>query len=312
MTDQEFPRRTVLLDSSGVLHRCFHGYPPRMVNIDGQQVNISALQGYCDYVRRLMAEFPFERLVHILDPEQGSSYRLELYPQYKANRSPSDPALTAQKKLLPQVLAALGQSFIQMDGIESDDIIGVLAKRAAAEGDYVMVVSQDKDLLQLVDDNSTLMVRYVDRKGEDGKIHQQFDEAGVFHTMGVRPDQIADYLAIVGDSSDNIPGVKGAGPGTATKWLAEHGNLATLVTRCDTIKGKIGESLRECRENLWLYQKLTTLQCDLEGVEFPAACLPAADQYQFWRGHIGNKPGWELDYPAPEPKPAVAQGLRLR
>lgn len=311
MTDQDLPRRTVLLDSSGVLHRCFHGYPPRMVNIDGQSVNISALQGYCDYVRRLLSEFPFERLIHVLDPEQGSSYRLELYPQYKANRSPTDPALTLQKQLLPRMLAALGQSYVQVDGVESDDVIGTLAKRAAAEGDYVMIVSQDKDLFQLVDDNSTMMVRYVERQGQEGKVHRHFDEAGVFHEMGVRPDQIADYLAIVGDSTDNIPGVSGAGPKTATKWLAEHGNLATLMTRCDQVKGKIGDSLRQAREDLWLYQKLTTLQCNLEGFDFPQASSCEEAEYQVWQRCVGNKPGWELDFPAPQPRP-VSAGPRLR
>lgn len=310
IADNDMPRRTILLDSSGVIHRCFHGYPPRWMDYEGQRVDVGALAGYFDYIRRLKDEYPCDRLIHVLDPEQGSSYRFGLYPQYKAGREPSAESLSIQKKLLPIALHALSQSYLQVDGVESDDVLGVLNKKAAADGDAILLVSQDKDLFQLVDDTSTMMVRYVQRNDKLAKVHQHFDEAGVLHEMGVRPDQVADYLAIVGDSSDNIPGVKGAGPAAASKWLREHGSLAMLMTNCDSIKGKIGETLRNSKDEVWLYQKLTTLQCDLEGIEFPDPCQPSPEQYEVFKKGLSGKFGWEADFPAPTPFTPAAPRFR--
>jgi DNA polymerase-1 len=308
MTDM--PRRTLLLDSSGVIHRCFHGYPPRHGMHEGRSVDVGALTGYFEYVRRLMDEFECERLIHVLDPDQGSAYRFGIYPEYKANRSPTAEALKEQKALLPLALAALGQQFIQFHGVESDDVIAILARKATEEGDFVMVVSQDKDMFQLVDDRSICMARYVARSDGNGKLHQIFDEAGVLEEMGVRPDQIADYLAIVGDSSDNIPGVHKAGPKTAQDWLSAHGNLAALMTACDTIKGKQGEYLRAAGEDIWLYQKLTTLLNDIEGVEFPGVPATDMETHSKFCALLGAKPEWSQHFPAPSP--SQGQGPRFR
>ena len=289
------PRRTLILDSSGVLHRCFHGYPPRSGTLNGEPIEAAALFGYMDYTLRLHNEFDFDRLIHVLDPDGGSAYRFEIYPEYKANRSDTDPVLSAQKNLLPKVLEGFGQSYLVRDGIEADDLIGVLARQCADEGDLVLVISQDKDLFQLVADGRIEQARYVDRKDDIGKTHDFYDEAGVFQTLGVRPDQVADYLAIVGDSTDNIPGVFKAGPKTAAKWLEEHGDLATLMTRADEVKGKAGEALRAALPHLPLYQQLTTLLRDVGPVAAPEPRFCSRDAIEAARQLVQAPEWWNDD-----------------
>lgn len=269
MSEQTYSR-TLLIDSSGVLHRCFHGYPDISNHWEGQNINVNALFGYMEYTKRLMNEFACERIIHVLDPDGGSDYRYGLYPEYKANRDPTDPALKIQKDLLPKLLAAMGQSYIQVPGVESDDVLGILAKKANAQNHLVMIVSQDKDLLQIVEDGKIGLVRYVKRNdGADGKVHQYYDEGEVLKSLGVLPNQVADYLALIGDSSDNIPGVKDCGPKTAATWLQTYGNLATLMMHAQEIKGRGAKGLVEALDKLPLYQQLTTVLQDIEGVDFP-------------------------------------------
>lgn len=268
MTQQ---RRTLLVDSSGVLHRCFHGYPPRIGDVGGEMIDCAALYGYLHYTCRLMEEFECERMVHVLDHESGSRFRFDLYPEYKANRSPTDEKLTRQKQLLPQLLEAVGHTHVSVEGVEADDIIATLARKAKEAGDVVLIISQDKDLLQLVEDGCVNVARYVQSSDKMGKLHDFFDEANVRRVLGVHPNQVADYLAIVGDSTDNIPGVTDAGPKTAASWLQEHGNLATLMTNADKVKGRGSKGLRADMDKLLLYQKLTTALYDVD-VDFPEPC----------------------------------------
>ena len=265
------PQRTILLDSSGTLHPCFHGYPSRMAELDGEQVEVAALYGYLQYTLRVMKEFQYERLIHVLDPVGGSKFRFDLYPEYKANRPPTDPRLTRQKDLLPQLLEAVGHTHIQMDGVESDDVIACLSKQAREEGHVVLILSQDKDLLQLVDDTGVTVAHYIQGSDGFGKLHKFYREADVIQTLGVRPNQVADYLAIVGDSSDNIPGASDAGPKTAARWLQQYGNLSTILMHANEIKGRGSKGLRQDIDKMPLYQKLTTVLHDVEGACFPAA-----------------------------------------
>lgn len=252
--------KIILLDSSGVLHRCFHGYPPAFANFDGQSHNIAAVYGYCEYIRHLSQEFDYDYLIHVLDPEGGSEHRKNLYPLYKANRLPTDPVLSYQKKILPSVLSYFNQTCICQEGVESDDILGVLARKFAREGKEVLVLTKDKDLLQLVKDGEIVVAQYT-KDSEGHRIHQFFEEQDVVDKLGVRPDQVADYLALIGDVSDNIPGVAKVGPKKASMLLQEYGSLSNLITHAHDIQGTIGQNLRASIENkqLYLSRQLTTL-----------------------------------------------------
>lgn len=294
------PNRNLIIDSSGVLHRSFHGYPPRQGKLGGEIVEISALRGYMEYVRNLAREFECEQVIHVLDSEGGSQWRKQAYPDYKANRSDKDPVFLAQEKLLPDVLDAFGQAWVKIEGQESDDIIAALVEMGRKDGDISMVVTQDKDLMQLVDDSHCCLVRYVKRQDEKGNIHQVFGEAEVMETFGVRADQLADYLAIVGDASDNIPGVHKAGPKTARDWLNAHGNLASIITNADSIKGKVGDNLRTSIDRVKLFQYLTVVQREIEGLEMPTprasptdTCLAMRQCLQM----VGHE--WEEHFPMP-------------
>lgn len=269
MSEQNYSR-TLLIDSSGVLHRCFHGYPERLGHWEGQNININALFGYMSYTEKLRQEFACERMIHVLDPDGGSDYRYGLFPEYKANRAETDPALKIQKDLLPKMLQAMGQSYVQFKGVESDDVLAILAKKANAENHLVMIVSQDKDLLQIVEDGKVGLVRYVKRNdGYDGKLHQYYNEGEVLKSLGVLPSQVADYLALIGDTSDNILGVNDCGPKTAATWLQTYGNLSTLMMHAHEVKGRGAKGLVAALDKLPLYQQLTTVLQDVPGVEFP-------------------------------------------
>jgi len=274
-------KRIILLDSSGVLHRCFHGYKtPRLGYHEGNQLNVAALYGYLHYVRILSGEMFYDELIHVFDPDGGSAKRFEMYPQYKANRSPTDPALVVQKPFLQPLLEAFGHTCLRIDGVESDDVIATLSKKYAERGDDVLVVSTDKDLMQLVKDGSVVFSRYAQGSG-DRKTHEFYEEEHVVQKMGVRPDQIADYLALVGDDVDNIPGVFGLGEKTAVKLLQEYGSLSAIMTNADKIPGKMGANVRAALEQLPLYRSLTTVFTDVE-VDIPTSRPPVDSVKNAW------------------------------
>lgn len=250
-------QRIVLLDSSGVLHSRFHACKNPMVsNIDGKDMDVAAVHAYCAYLRKLAHELEYDRLIHVLDPEGGSAQRFLMYPAYKGTRSPTHPVLAGQKALLKPVLEGLGHTAIKINGVESDDILGSLGKKFAERGDEVLIVTADKDLMQLVKDGEVVLARYVD-SGYGNKTHEFYEESDVQLKFGVRPDQIPDWLALVGDATDNIPGVMDVGPKTATKWLEKYGTLSSLMTHAHEITGATGQRLRDALPDLPLYRKLT-------------------------------------------------------
>lgn len=260
-------KRILLLDSSAALYR-YHHSPgqPILSSYQQKQINVTALHRYLAYTLEISRQFDFDQLVHVLDPEGGSIYRKELYPEYKAQRPPTPPEFAIQKKLLPKVLDAFGQYWIKKEGVEADDVISTLAHKHAERGDLVVVITPDKDLLQLVEDGRILIAR-PSKDAQGKRIHDYMDENAVFQKMGVRPDQIPDLLALMDDSADNLKGVHKCGPKTAAKWLEEFGDLPTLMTHASTISGKIGDQLREALPRLPLMQKLTMVLRDVEGVE---------------------------------------------
>lgn len=264
--------KILLIDSSGILHRHFHAAEPRHgTTAEGHAVDTGAVHGYLQYLNKRVygprSDLDFDVVIHALD-DGGSDFRRALYPAYKAQRSTKSPALIAQEAMLGQALRALGERTASKRGVEADDILATLAHQFAEAGHIVAVVTSDKDLFQLVRDEHVIVIR--DTKGANGyNQHTFYDSKCVSEKMGVAPSQIADWLALTGDTSDNIPGVQGVGPKTAGKWLAEFGSLAALLTHADTIKGRYGDRLRAARDDgsLAICRQLTTARDDIEGVD---------------------------------------------
>src|SRR6185436_10276739 len=181
--------------------------------------------------------------------------RDDMFAEYKANRTPMPDELRAQIEPLLETIEAMGIPLLRVEGVEADDVIGTLARQASAAGQPTVISTGDKDLAQLVDEHIGLV------NTMDGSA---LDREGVIAKFGVAPEQIIDYLALVGDSSDNIPGVPSVGPKTAAKWLQQYHDLDTLKLHAADIAGKVGERLREALPDLDLSKRLATIRCDLE------------------------------------------------
>mgnify|MGYP002620778744 CR=1 FL=1 len=247
----------VLVDGSSYLYRAFHALPP-LANSRGEPVG--AVLGVVNMLMKLLDEHQPEHFAVVFDA-RGKTFRDELFAEYKAHRPPMPEELSAQVGPLLEVVEALGLPVLQVPGVEADDVIGTLARQATAAGMPTLVSTSDKDMAQLVDERVTLV---------NTMSGTMLDPAGVVEKFGVPPERIIDWLALVGDTSDNIPGVPKCGPKTATKWLTEFGDLDTLKARADEVGGKIGESLRAHLDRLDLSRELATIRCDLELDQGPA------------------------------------------
>ncbi|WP_420427802.1 DNA polymerase I [Algiphilus sp.] len=240
----------ILIDGSSWLYRAFHALPP-LTAPDGSPTG--AIYGMANMLRKLFADYGCERIVVIFDP-RGATFRNEMYADYKANRPPVPEDLESQFAPMRELIQALGVPLMQIDGFEADDVIATLARQAEADGAEVLIVSGDKDLAQLVSDRVRLL---------DTMKGVTFDPAAVRDKYGVPPEQIVDWLALMGDTSDNIPGVPGVGPKTAAKWLDQYGDLDRLLAERDSVKGKAGENLRAAAEQLPLSRELATVRDDV-------------------------------------------------
>jgi len=247
----------ILVDGSSFLFRAYHAIP--MLNSpDGKPTN--AIHGVTNMLRKLMTDYASEHISVVFDAP-GKTFRNDLYEAYKAHRPPMPDDLRVQIEPLHQVIRAMGLPLLMESGVEADDVMGTLAYRGKESGYSVILVTGDKDMAQLVNEQVIL---------ENTMSNTRMDIQGVIAKFGVRPEQIVDYLALMGDTVDNIPGVPKVGPKTAAKWLEQYGTLENLIAHAHEIKGKIGENLRECLEQLPLAKQLTTIHCDLElpfGVE---------------------------------------------
>ena len=241
--------RLVLIDGSSYLFRAFHALPP-LTAPDGSPSG--ALFGIVNMLRATLKENP-DYTAFVVDAS-GPTFRDELYPLYKANRSAMPEDLRAQIEPMMQIVQALGFPILRVSGVEADDVIGTLAVQAAAQGIPVTISTGDKDFAQLVRPGITLT---------NTMTNTVLDEAGVQERFGVRPDQIIDFLSLMGDSVDNVPGVDKCGPKTAAKWLAEYGNLDTVMAQAEQIGGKIGENLRAALPRLPLNRQLVTIKLDV-------------------------------------------------
>jgi len=241
----------ILVDGSSYLYRAFHAMP-NLTNSRGEPTG--AVYGITNMIRKLLADYEPEYIAVVFDAK-GKTFRNDLYKEYKANRPPMPDELRKQIEKTHQVIRALGLPLLMVEGVEADDVIGTLATQAAKQGIDTLISSGDKDMAQLI----------------DGKVHMVdtmkdvvYDDAEVVNKFGVGPDRIIDFLALVGDTSDNIPGVPKVGPKTAAKWLQDYGSLDEIVAHADEISGKVGENLRASLEQIPLSRELATIKCDVE------------------------------------------------
>lgn len=240
----------ILIDGSSYLYRAFHALPP-LTNSKGEPTG--AVFGVINMIRKLIQDYDPEHIAVVFDP-RGKTTRDEIYPQYKAHRPAMPDELSAQVQPLFSVIRAMGLPLVQVEGIEADDVIATLAKQALKENIPVVISTGDKDMAQLVDGNVTLI---------NTMTNTVFDREGVVKKFGVPPELIIDYLALIGDTSDNIPGVPKVGPKTAVKWLEQYGSLDNIIARAAEVSGKIGDNLRASLTMLPLAKQLVTLQCDV-------------------------------------------------
>ncbi|MBS0431695.1 MAG: DNA polymerase I [Proteobacteria bacterium] len=239
-----------LIDGSSYLYRAFHALPP-LTNPAGEPTG--ALFGVVNMLRATLNAKP--DYAAFVQDAPGPTFRDALYADYKATRAPMPDDLRAQVEPMLEIVRALGLPILRVPGVEADDVIGTLARQAAAEGIDVTISTGDKDFAQLVEPRITLV---------NTMSNSVTDRAGVIAKFGVPPERIIDLLALMGDSVDNIPGVPKCGPKTAAKWLAEYGDLDGVIAHAGEVKGKIGENLREALPQLPLSRQLATIKTDCE------------------------------------------------
>ena len=286
----------LLVDGSSYLYRAYHALP----DLRGPGgVPTGAIHGMVAMLKKLVQDYPAEHAVCVFDAP-GKTFRDDWYDQYKAHRSPMPEPLVQQIEPIHEVVRLLGWPVLMVPGIEADDAIGTLARQAAASGHRVLISTGDKDLAQLVTDDITIV---------NTMSGERLDVAGVQAKFGVPPQRIVDYLTLIGDSVDNVPGVEKVGPKTAAKWIEEHGSLDGVVAVAAAIKGVAGENLRKALDWLPMGRKLITVvtDCDLAGhvPGWPAleglALQPLAREalldlyvrygFKAWRGELETKLG---------------------
>jgi DNA polymerase-1 len=299
------PADLVLFDGSSYLYRAFHALPP-LANSRGEPTG--AVLGVLNMLLKFLKEYRPAHIAVVFDAP-GKTFRDDIFAQYKAHRPAMPDELRAQIEPLLTIIRAQGLPLLRIAGVEADDVIGTLACRAASAGQKVLISTGDKDMAQLVNESITLV---------NTMSNTTLDRAGVKAKFNVYPEQIVDYLALVGDSSDNIPGIDKVGPKTAAKLLGEFGNLDTLIARVAEIEGKVGENLRAGLETLALSRSLARLNTDLALPLQPAELKPAEPDVAQLRELYGRYelrallrqlegPGTADDAPVPQLVPAQAQ-----
>ncbi len=257
MSTMQKPSPFILVDGSSYLYRAFHAMP-NLMNSKGEYTG--AVYGVVNMLRKLLKDYDPEHIAVVFDAK-GKTFRDDLYKEYKAHRPPMPQELRAQVDKLYQLIEAMGLPMLVIEGVEADDVIGTLAAQASARKMDTLISTGDKDMAQLVNDHVTLM---------DTMKDTYLDRDGVVEKFGLPPERIVDYLALMGDKSDNIPGVPNVGPKTAVKWIKEYGSLDEVKAHADEIKGKVGDNLRTSLEILPLSYELATIKCDVNLDTSPA------------------------------------------
>ncbi|ASP49943.1 DNA polymerase I [Cognaticolwellia beringensis] len=255
----------ILVDGSSYLFRAYHvPYLQALSTSDGQPTG--AITGVLNMIRSLKKDYPNGNIIAIFDAK-GKTFRNDMYPEYKANRPPMPDDLRTQIAPIHEIITAMGLPLLVIDGVEADDVIGTLSHQATALGIETVISTGDKDMAQLVNPHVRLI---------NTMTNVEMDEAGVIEKFGVRPDQIIDYLALMGDKVDNIPGVDKCGPKTAVKWLTAYPTLKEVMQHADEVKGKVGENLRTALAHLPLSYELATIKLDVALEQNAAELKPSA------------------------------------
>ena len=244
-------KQLILVDGSSYLFRAFHALPP-LLNSKGQPTG--AVKGVINMIRALIKGHPDSNIAIVFDAK-GKTFRSDVYSDYKANRPPMPDELRSQIEPIHRIVESMGLPMLIISGVEADDVIGTLAGQASVENIKTLISTGDKDLAQLVNDDVTLM---------NTMTNELLDYDGVVKKFGVKPSQIVDYLALMGDKSDNIPGVPSVGPKTAVKWLTDFSSMEGIIENADSIGGKVGEKLRDNLDLLRLSYELATIKMDVK------------------------------------------------
>ena len=301
----------LLVDGSSYLYRAFHAMPDLR---NSKNEPTGAIQGVLNMLRRLHKDYPADYSACIFDAK-GKTFRDDIYAEYKANRASMPDDLRPQIEPLHEAIKALGWPLIVEDGVEADDVIGALAKQAEREDVRVIISTGDKDISQLVNAHITVINTMRDAFR---RVDEVLDIAGVEKKFGIPPKLMIDYLVLIGDTSDNVPGVEKVGPKTAVKWLTQYGSLDNIVAHADEITGVVGENLRKALPWLPTARQLITIRCDVGIQESLADLAPQAidkpklaelfDRFEFksWRRELDNMPdGVHKSENVPTPRPSI-------
>ncbi|HWT28019.1 MAG TPA: DNA polymerase I [Methylophilaceae bacterium] len=303
----------LLVDGSSYLYRAFHAMPDLR---NKQNEPTGAIQGVLNMLRRLHKDYPSDYSACVFDAK-GKTFRDDIYPEYKANRAAMPDDLRAQIEPLHEAIKAMGWPLLAIEGVEADDVIGCLAKWAEREGMRVIISTGDKDISQLVNAHVTVVNTMRDAFRKTDEV---LDVAGVENKFGIPPSLIVDYLTLIGDTSDNVPGVEKVGPKTAVKWLKEYGNLDNIVANADQISGVVGENLRKALDWLPTGRELITIRCALDHIDgipndFEHLRPQTPDKpklaelferfdFKTWRRELENMPGEAIPASAAPSSPA--------
>ena len=261
----------LLVDGSSYLYRAFHALPDLR---NRQNEPTGAIHGVLNMLRRLHKDYQADYSACVFDAK-GKTFRDEIYPEYKAHRPSMPNDLVVQIEPLHACIQAMGWPILMVDGVEADDVIGTLAQQAVNENMHCIISTGDKDIAQLVNAQVTLI---------NTMSNEVLDEEKVLAKFGVAPEQMLDYLMLVGDSADNIPGVEKVGPKTAAKWIKQYGSLDNIITHADEIKGVVGNNLRNAIDWFDTARQLVTIKCDVElPVSISALTLKPQDVEQLTR-----------------------------
>lgn len=256
----------ILVDGSSYLYRAYHAMPALT---NSKKNPTGAIYGIVNMLKRLLNDYHPEKVAIVFDAK-GKTFRDDMYPDYKATRQEMPPDLVKQIEPIHQVIKSMGLKIIMIDGVEADDVIGTLARRATEEGIETIISTGDKDLAQLVNEHVRLI---------NTMTNTTLDINGVTEKFGVKPDQIIDYLTLVGDTSDNVPGVPQVGPKTAAKWLQQHQTINNLIANADKIAGKVGENFRSFIPNIPLTKALVTIKTDVDlTIQFDDLAVKSTDK----------------------------------
>jgi DNA polymerase-1 len=265
--NQEKQKKLVLVDGSSYLFRAYHVPGPDLTSPSGKPTKV--IYFVLNMLNKLIKDEQPDRIAVVFDAK-GKTFRNDIYPEYKATRPPMPDDLREQIEPLHKIIKARGLPLVCIEGVEADDVIGTMSCQATEQGYQVLISTGDKDMAQLVNENVRLI----------NTMNNHFmDEAAVVDKFQVRANQIIDYLALMGDSSDNIPGVPKVGPKTAAKWIGEYGDLNGVMAHAEEIKGKVGEYLRESMNFLPMSYELATIKLDCDtGVSIDELEQQEADQ----------------------------------